>query len=194
MFRYDGAKGFKEFCRTVVREPGFRFTLFLRCAGFFRRNPLGKFTLYLPLKFMLVRMKISLGVYIDIMTEIGPGFYMAHPFGIFINRRVVIGANCNVAQHVTLGYKNREPNKGCPIIGDQVWIGPGSVIFGNIKIGSGSAIGANCALSKSVPNQSVVVGVPGKVISSRGSSDYINYVLNEPGQNASWEPTADLNE
>lgn len=179
LFRYEGAKGCGGFWRAWINEPGFRFTVLLRCTGFVWQNPWGKYTLYLPLKFMLGRMKSKMGVFIDFTTEIGPGFYLAHPFGIFINRRVVIGANCNVAQHVTLGYKSREPNKGCPVIGDQVWIGPGAVIFGDIKVGSGCAIGANCVLSKSVSNHGVVVGVPGTLISSRGSIDYINYVLDE---------------
>jgi len=61
-----------------------------------------------------------------------------------------------------------------PEIGDNVYIGPGAKIIGNIKIGNNAAIGANCVVTKDVPENGVVVGVPGRVISFEGSAGYIN--------------------
>ena len=79
-----------------------------------------------------------------------------------------------ISQGVTLGQANRGKNKGYPQIGDNVYIGPGAKIVGKIKIGNDVAIGANCVVTKDVPNNSVIVGIPGKVISQAGSIEYIN--------------------
>lgn len=110
----------------------------------------------------------------DISTEIGPGLYLAHATGIIVNRRCRIGANCNLSHHVTLGQKNREPKMGCPILGNRVYVGPGAVIIGNITVGDDAAIGANAVVTKDVPACSVAAGVPAKIISQRGSKDYVN--------------------
>src|SRR3972149_632365 len=67
----------------------------------------------------------------------------------------------------------RGPRKGAAVIGDNVYIGPGARIVGKVDIGSNVAIGANCVVTKDVPENAVVVGVPGKVISFNGSGDYI---------------------
>jgi len=86
----------------------------------------------------------------------------------------VIGKNCNISHQVTLGIANRGTHKGVPIIGDNVYIGPGAKIIGDINIGNNVAIGANCVVTKDVPDNAVVVGVPGKVISYEGSMGYVN--------------------
>ena len=102
---------------------------------------------------------------------------MAHAYGIIVNRRCVIGRNCNLSQGVTLGVANRGAKAGTPTIGDQVYIGPGAVIFGSIQVGDDAAIGANCVVTKDVPEKGVVVGVPGKIISHEGSEGYVNQTL-----------------
>jgi serine O-acetyltransferase len=61
-----------------------------------------------------------------------------------------------------------------PVIGDNVYIGPGAKIIGRVNMGSGVAIGANAVVTKDVPDNAVVVGVPAKVISYNGSKGYIN--------------------
>jgi serine O-acetyltransferase len=75
---------------------------------------------------------------------------------------------------VTLGKVNRGEKKGYPVIGDNVYIGPGAKIVGKIKIGNHVAIGANCVVTRDIPDHGVVVGIPGEVISFEGSSGYIN--------------------
>lgn len=91
-----------------------------------------------------------------------------------INLKSRIGKNCNISQGVTLGVVNRGENKGYPTIGDDVYIGPGAKIVGSVNIGNNVAIGANCVVTKDVPDNSVVVGIPGKVISQNGSQGYVN--------------------
>ena len=63
--------------------------------------------------------------------------------------------------------------KGTSVIGDNVYIGPGSIVIGSIRIGNNVAIVANTVVTKHVPYNAVVVGVPGRVISLNGSTDYV---------------------
>ena len=69
---------------------------------------------------------------------------------------------------------NRGKKKGYPQLGDNVYIGPGAKIIGAIRIGNNVAIGANCVVTKDIPDNAVVVGIPGKVISNQGSVGYVN--------------------
>ncbi len=62
-----------------------------------------------------------------------------------------------------------------PTIGDNVYIAPGVKVFGKIKIGDNVAIGANCVVTKDIPDNAVVVGIPGRIISNEGSGGYIVY-------------------
>ena len=90
------------------------------------------------------------------------------------NGRMVIGENCNLSHDVTIGVSRRGKTPGVPSFGNNVYIGPGEKIFGNIHIGSYAAIGANCVVTKDVPDYGVVVGIPGRVISFDGSDGYVN--------------------
>ena len=82
---------------------------------------------------------------------------------------VIIGKNCNISHQVTLGASNCGQKKGVPTIGDNVFIGPGAKMFGNINIGNNVAIGANCVVTKDIPENGIVIGVPGEIISWDGS-------------------------
>ena len=90
------------------------------------------------------------------------------------NEEMQIGKNCNLSHDVTIGVSRRGERAGVPVIGDNVYIGPGAKIFGRITIGNNAAIGANCVVTKDVPENAVVVGIPEKVISYEGSTGYIN--------------------
>lgn len=114
------------------------------------------------------------GIAIAPDMEIGSGFYIGHYGGIVISPYSKIGKNCNLSHGVTLGQANRGSNIGSPILGDNVYVGPGAKIVGAVRIGNNVAIGANCVVTKDIPDEAVVVGVPGKVISHKGSLDYIS--------------------
>ncbi|MDP6796394.1 MAG: DapH/DapD/GlmU-related protein [Candidatus Krumholzibacteria bacterium] len=133
-----------------------------------------KYTLYPIAKFALGRTKYRMGISIPPSTKIGSGFYIGHFGGIVVSPHSVIGKNCNISHGVTLGKGNCGKNQGFPVLGDNVYIGPGAKIVGGVKIGSHVAIGANCVVTRDVPDHSVVVGVPGKVISQAGSEGYVN--------------------
>ena len=107
-------------------------------------------------------------------TIIGKGFYIGHFGNIFVSPKAVLGENCNISQGVTIGQVSKGINQGAPIIGDNVYIGPGAKIIGNVLIGKNVAIGANAVVTKNIPNDCSVGGVPAKIISNNGSCNYIN--------------------
>lgn len=192
LFRYDRSEGIRAGLRRYFTEDGFRLSFWLRLTRFLRSHAFSRFGLYHLSLFFLGHTQRKLSVYINFMADIGPGIYFAHPVGIVINGKCRIGSNCSIAQHVTLGRKSREPNIGCPWIRDRVYIGPGAVIIGSIDVDSDSAIGANCVLTKSVSTGSVVVGVPGKVISTRGSEGYVTDFL-DLSNSTKVDESSDLN-
>lgn len=125
--------------------------------------------------------KYKFGCFIPHSTSIGRGLYLGHVRDIVVNERAVIGENCNISQGVTIGQANRGRRQGTPVIGRNVYIGPGAKIVGAVHVGNDVAIGANCVVTDDVPDHAVVVGVPGRVISFDGSAGYVNRT-DYPGQ------------
>lgn len=112
-------------------------------------------------------------------TKIGAGFYIGHRGAVVINERAIIGENCNIANGVTIGQANRGKLKGTPTIGDNVWIGTGAVIVGNINIGSNVLIAPNAFVNVDVPPNSLVLGNPCKIVSKDNPChDYIKNTYN----------------
>ena len=116
------------------------------------------------------------GIQISHEAEIGPGFYIGHFGQIVVNGSVKIGKNCNISQGVTIGVSNRGKHAGVPVVGDNVYIGPGAKIIGNVMVGNNVAIGANAVVTKNIPDNGVAVGVPATVVSYNGSRGYVNNV------------------
>jgi serine O-acetyltransferase len=115
------------------------------------------------------------GIGIAPQTRVGPGLYIGHFGGVIISGDVVIGANCNLSQGVTLGVGGRGASRGCPVLGDRVYVGPGAKVFGPISIGDDAAIGANAVVTGDVPPGAVVAGVPARVLNYSGSFDFVSY-------------------
>lgn len=111
-------------------------------------------------KVMFVITRTFFHVEIATSINIGPGLYLGHPYGITINPKVQIGKNCNIHKGVTIGQENRGRRKGCPCIGDCVWIGVNSTIVGNVSIGNDVLIAPNTFVNRDVPSHSVVFGSP----------------------------------
>jgi len=104
------------------------------------------------------------GVEIHPAALIGPGFFIDHGMGVVIGETAEIGADVTMYHGVTLGGTSLEKGKRHPTIGDRVVIGTGAKVLGAITIGDDSRIGANAVVVKSVPANSVVVGVPGQIV------------------------------
>jgi serine O-acetyltransferase len=104
------------------------------------------------------------GIEIHPGAQIGDGFFIDHGMGVVIGETSEIGHNVTVYHGVTLGGTTLTHGKRHPTIEDNVVIGAGAKVLGAIVIGSNSRIGANAVVVKSVPPESVVVGVPGQVV------------------------------
>lgn len=171
-FRYDGGAG--GFWRQWFGESGFRFTVVMRLCTFFRSQWWSRWVIYHLFRFWHRRQQVKYGAYISFESNIGPGLYLGHLCCIVVNTRTVIGRNCTLGHGVTLGQTNaRSRQPGCPVIGDNAYIGCGAAIIGGITIGSDAAVGPNSVVVKDVPPMAVVSGIPAQVISMKGSDGYV---------------------
>ena len=173
LYRITGDIRILSFIRSVIFGL-YKYNFWMRTCFYTRSNLMLKFTIHPIAKLILRHIVYKLGIQIPSSTIIGSGFHIGHFGGIVVNAESVIGKNCNISHGVTLGQGNRGKNKGCPILRNNIYIGPGAKIVGAVRIGNNVAIGANCVVTKDVPDNSVVVGIPGKVISQNGSVGYIN--------------------
>ena len=124
-----------------------------------------KYLNYLRLK--LYRLGLQLGFSIP-RNVFGPGLSIAHFGPILIADRVQVGTNCRIHHCVTIGVAG--DNRRAPQIGDNVFIGTGAVIIGEIKIADGIAIGANSYVNKSFTEPGITIaGCPAKKVSDKGS-------------------------
>lgn len=108
------------------------------------------------------------GIEIHPGAQIGEGFFIDHGMGVVIGETTIIGNNVLLYQGVTLGGTGKERGKRHPTIGDNVVVGAGAKVLGNITIGENSYIGSNAVVIKDVPQNSTVVGVPGRITKQEG--------------------------
>jgi serine O-acetyltransferase len=113
------------------------------------------------------------GIVIPATAQIGPSFYIGHFGGIILNADVIIGANCNISQGVTIGISGQNENRGVPVIGDNVYIGVNTVVAGKIIIGNNALLGSCSLVTSNVNANAVMLGVPAVLISNNGSKGYI---------------------
>jgi len=100
------------------------------------------------------------GADIPINSSLGGGLLITHPNGIVIHPKAKIGPNCLIFQQVTIDSRDG----GIPIIGDNVDIGAGAKIIGNVSIGNHVRIGANSVVLKNVPDNCTVIGIPARIV------------------------------
>ncbi len=107
------------------------------------------------------------GIEIHPGAKIGEGLFIDHGMGVVIGETAEIGNNVTLYQEVTLGGTSHLRIKRHPTIEDDVVVGVGAKVIGNITIGTGSKIGAGTVVICSVPPHATIVGVPGQVVSIR---------------------------
>ena len=163
----------------ILWEPCARFMFFYRLASAYGKIHL----LGLISRFWLHFLKPKFNIQIYLKTKIGKGFKLNHYGNIIINQGVRIGENCNVAQGVTIGNISRGKLKGCPTIGDRVWIGPNAVVVGNIKIGNDVLIAPLTYVNCDLPDGAVVSGNPLKIYNYNGTAVYVKNVYENENYN-----------
>jgi serine O-acetyltransferase len=157
VFKRDPAA--RSVLEIVLCYPGFHAVLIHRVAhGVYKR---GWFTLARVISQFARAMT---GIEIHPGAKIGRRFFIDHGMGIVIGETSEIGDDVLMYQNVTLGGTGKEAGKRHPTIGNEVVIGTGAKILGNIRIGDHVKVGAGSVVVRSVPNCSTVVGVPGRVV------------------------------
>lgn len=179
MFESDLYRFYGE---TAVKK--INWPIELRYIYFFRRaqsvletkKSLYRSILYRFFLFKLNRISLKSQIQIPITTKIGKGFYIGHSGRVIINGRCMIGENVNIATGVTIGAENRGSRKGVPKIGNKVWIGTNAVVVGNITIGNDVMIAPLAFVNFDVPDHSIVIGNPARIISCENATAF--YVEN----------------
>lgn len=104
------------------------------------------------------------GIEIHPRAVIGRGFFIDHGMGVVIGETAIIGDFVTLFQGVTLGGTGKDRGKRHPTLGNHVVVGAGAKVLGNITIGDFVKIGANSVVLRSVPSNSTVIGIPGRII------------------------------
>ena len=160
IFREDPAA--KSVLEIVLCYPGFHAILAHRLSH--RLYKLG--VPLLPLVISQIS-RFFTGIEIHPGAKIGHRFFIDHGMGVVIGETTEIGDDVLIYQNVTLGGTGKEKGKRHPTIGNQVVIGTGAKVLGNILVGDGVKIGAGSVVVKPVPSHSTVVGIPGRVVRLR---------------------------
>jgi len=103
------------------------------------------------------------GIEIHPAAKIAPGLVIDHGTGVVIGETAEVGEDCLLYQGVTLGGTGKEKGKRHPTLKKNIVVGTGAKILGNITIGNNVVIGANSVILRSVPDNSICVGVPGRI-------------------------------
>lgn len=119
-------------------------------------------------------------MHIHSTAEIEGGLYISHPFGILIGA-TKMGRDCNIGHGVTIGIRPGGAEKeSIPTIGNQVFIGPGSVVFGHITVADGAAIGPLTVVGRNLPPKCLAVGNPMEIVKKNYENKTLIYGTRPP--------------
>ena len=127
-------------------------------------------TLGLPFipRFISYLSRFFTGIEIHPGATIGKGVFIDHGMGVVIGETAIIGDYALIYQGVTLGGTGKESGKRHPTLGENVVVGAGAKVLGNLQIGSNVRIGAGSVVLRDVPSDSTVVGIPGRILYRAG--------------------------
>jgi serine O-acetyltransferase len=162
----------KSVLEIVLCYPGFHAVLFHRLAH--KLNEAG-----IPLlpRFISQISRFLTGIEIHPGATIGRRFFIDHGMGVVIGETSEIGDDVLLYQGVTLGGTGHEQGKRHPTLGNNVVVGTGAKVLGGIHIGNNVKIGAGSVVVRSVPNDSTVVGVPGRIVRQQGAESMLEHGL-----------------
>ncbi len=160
-FRKDPAA--HSLIEVLTSYPGIKAVLLYRISHFFWKLGMP----YVPRYLSEISRQLT-GIEIHPGADIGNEFFIDHGGGVVIGETSIIGNNVTVYQGVVLGGVSMDPIKRHPTLGNNVVVGTGAKLLGPITIGDNVRIGANSVVVIDVPPNSLVVGVPGKIVSRKG--------------------------
>jgi serine O-acetyltransferase len=163
IFREDPAA--KSVIEILLCYPGFHAILLHRLAHRFYSAHL-----FLVARIVSQFSRWITGIEIHPGAKIGRRFFIDHGMGVVIGETAEIGDDVLLYQGVTLGGTGKEKGKRHPTIGNNVVVGGGAKVLGNISIGDCVKIGAGSVVVHSVPDNSTVVGVPGRIVSAKNTN------------------------
>ena len=143
----------------VFLYPSFRAQIYHKISKFFYTKKL-----FLIARFISERAKRKTGIEIHPGATIGKNLFIDHGIGVVIGETAIIGNNVTMFHGVTLGGTGKEKGKRHPTIGNNVFIGSGAKILGNITIGNNVKIGANAVVLKDIESNTTIVGIPAKIV------------------------------
>lgn len=144
-------------------EAGFRFIFWLRWTRYFFLKGTPYFLLFLFSRAIMKHFAYKHSFDISFRAQIGPGLIIAHFGYIIVTSNSVIGSNCTLRPGVVFG-KKLTATTGGPTVGNNVNIGVGTTIVGDVKIGDNVIIGANSVVTKDVPSNCVIAGAPARIL------------------------------
>lgn len=153
----------KSFIEIVLLYPGLHAIIAYRIAHALYKKKIP----FLPDMISKIA-RFFTGIEIHPAAQIGRGCFVDHGMGVVIGETAIVGENVTFFQGVTLGGTGKEIGKRHPTLGDNIVVGAGAKILGNITIGSNSYVGANAVVLQSVPENTTVVGVPGRITKQDG--------------------------
>jgi len=157
VFRRDPAA--RSVVEILLCYPGFHAVLFHRLAH--RIYGAGWFTLA---RIVSQFSRTLTGIEIHPGARIGRRFFIDHGMGVVIGETAEIGDDVLIYQGVTLGGTGKDTGKRHPTLGNNIVVGTGAKVLGNIRIGDHVKIGAGSVVVRPVPDHSTVVGVPGRIV------------------------------
>jgi serine O-acetyltransferase len=172
---------FRERLREFILNPGMWAVVgyrFRRWVYTLRIPRLLRLPLCLVAALVQVWIEVTTTIQLSAAARIGPGLCIPHTGTIVVGSGSVLGADCTLCHGVTLGHRGGGRDcarNGSPVIGDRVYIGPGSAIVGPVTVGEDAVIGIGAVVIRSVPARAVVAGNPARVLSHGGSFDLIRY-------------------
>lgn len=149
----------KSVFTVILLYPGFHAIICHRIAHFLYCHKL-----YFLSRIISQISRHKTGIEIHPGAVIGNRLFMDHGMGIVIGETTIIGDNCTIYHGVTLGGTGKDKIKRHPTLRDNVLVGCGSKVLGNITIEENVKIGANSVVLKDVPKNSTIVGIPGKIV------------------------------
>lgn len=148
---------------VLICYPGLHAILLHRLAHF-----LYKVGLRLLARIVSQIARMLTGIEIHPGATIGRRFFVDHGMGVVVGETATIGDDVILYQGVTLGGTGKERGKRHPTLGNRVVVGTGAKVLGNITLGNNVKVGAGSVVVHSVPDDSTVVGIPGRIVRTRG--------------------------